>query len=241
MKKLNLINAFVKWYQPLLLAVTLGISGAASAQYATEAQTQNRLEPESLGRQLEVGDVVFVRIPYRLFTKVSDVTQSWTNHVGTVTDVSGNEPVVSESRFPLSGKTTWSRFVARSERGRVAVARLGTPLDQQQREKIAMAASERSGIPYDTGFDLHSHRQFCSRYVREVMNEATGIQLGQVENFSMLLKSNPQADLFFWRAWYFGYIPWQRETVTPASLLNDARLHIIFDGYAGTANSNKGD
>lgn len=49
----------------------------------------------------------------------------------------------------------------------------------------------------------------------------------------MLLGNHPHADLSFWRTWYFGYIPWQRETVTPANLLLDAKLHPVFDGYVG--------
>lgn len=95
-----------------------------------------------------------------------------------------------------------------------------------------MAARKRSGILYDTGFDLRSRRQFCSRFVREVIDEATGIRLGEVESFATLLLHNPQADQKFWRVWYLGGIPWQRETVTPASLLRDDRLHVFFDGYA---------
>jgi len=38
------------------------------------------------------------------------------------------------------------------------------------------------------------------------------------------------ADLGFWKVWYFGRIPWQRETVTPASVLSSAQLRPIFDG-----------
>lgn len=233
-------NRNIGWIQQLFLwcVAMLMMSATQAAQQPAMLQPEAQIEMESLGRQLEVGDVVFIRIPNRLFTKVADTSMSWTNHVGIVTDVSGEQPLVSESRFPLSGTTTWSRFVARSEYGRVAVGRLGQPLDAVQRSKLAGAVAARSGILYDTGFDLHSHRQFCSRYVREVLDEATGIRLGRVEKFAALLANNPQADLSFWRMWYFGYIPWQRETVTPANLLNDARLHMIFDGHAG--NSFKG-
>lgn len=186
----------------------------------------------AVGNMLAVGDVVFIRIPHQPFIEVADTTLSWTNHVGIVVDVSGEEPIIAESHLPVSGTTKWTHFIARSDNGRVAVARLGDGLNAQQQEILRRAVAARSGVLYDTGFDLHSHRQFCSRYVREVLGEATGMELGQVENFSTLLSNNPQANLTFWRTWYFGYIPWQRETVTPASLLHDKRLHTIFDGYA---------
>lgn len=189
-----------------------------------------RIALTKLEQQLQVGDVVFIRIPHVPFTKVADATSSWTNHVGVVAEVSAQTVMVAESRVPVSGMTRLADFVARSEQGRVAVMRLNTPLNTQQQAALKAAVAARNGILYDTGFDLNSKRQFCSRYVREVMQEATGVALGEVEDFATLLKKNPQADQWFWRVWFFGSIPWQRLTVTPASLLNDDRMHAIYDG-----------
>ena len=191
-----------------------------------------RVKLDELAGLVHVGDVVFIRVPHAPFTKVADTTSSWTNHVGVVSDVSGKEPMVAESHVPFSGETPLSKFVRRSEQGRVAVMRLQRPLDAQQQIRLNHAVAVRNGILYDTGFDLHSKRQFCSRYVREVLDESIGVKLGQIESFSTLLALNPHADQAFWKAWYFGNIPWQRETITPASLLNDARLHVVFDGSA---------
>ena len=196
------------------------------------AQAAEAADRQVLGKRVEVGDIVFIRIPHAPFTKVADTTSSWTNHVGIVSDTSGKEPLIAESHVPLSGVTPWSKFVQRSEQGRVAVMRLDMSLDEQQQTRIRKAVSSRNGIAYDTGFDLHSKRQFCSRYVREVVDEATGVKLGEVESFATLLKRNPNADQAFWKTWYLGSIPWQRETVTPASLLNDKKLHVVFDGNA---------
>ncbi len=203
---------------------------SASAWSEPQTTPNGQMKPDELAKKLEVGDVVFIRIPIQPFTKVSDATASWTNHVGIVSDISGKEPVIAESRVPLSGETKWSKFVQRSDKGRVAVTRLDKPLDAQQRRRLRQAVAARRGIMYDTGFDLHSKRQFCSRYVREVLDEAVGVKLGEVENFAVLLKRNPQADQAFWKVWYFGNIPWQRETVTPASLLKDGRMRVVFDG-----------
>jgi len=185
----------------------------------------------SLASQLKVGDVVFIRVDSLPFVKVASATDSWTNHVGIVVDVSGAEPMVAESHIPVSGITPLSRFVRRSDAGRVAVLRLGEPLTAAQQQAMADSARRRTGIYYDTGFNLHSKREFCSRYVREVVQDATGTGLGEVETFATLLHRNPHTDLGFWRVWYFGRIPWTRETVTPASLLNDQRLRPVFDGY----------
>lgn len=212
------------------LALLSSAPGAAQAAEPAGVALQQASTSE-LARQLQVGDVVFTRIPAYPFRQVAATTSSWTNHVGIVIDTSGAEPMVGESKFPLSQATPLSRFVARSEDGRVAVGRLDVALTPQQRQAIKAAAERRFGVFYDTGFNLHSNRQFCSRYVREVVQETTGIGLGQVENFAQLLASNPDANVSFWRAWYFGNIPWQRQTVTPASLLRSPRLKPVFDGY----------
>jgi hypothetical protein len=213
----------------LFLGAAILVSASVAAQ---TANTASEIKMEALGKRLEAGDVVFIRIPKPPFTKVADTTSSWTNHVGIVSDVSGKEPMIAESRVPFSGETTWTKFVKRSDAGRIAITRLPVSLNALQQAKLKEAATEREGILYDTGFDLHSHRQFCSRFVREVLQEAAGVELGEVENFSTLLQRNPQADQRFWQMWYFGHIPWQRETVTPASLLRDGRMRIVFDGNA---------
>ena len=185
-----------------------------------------------LARSLKVGDIVFTRIGAYPFRKVAEATGTWTNHVGIVLAVSGDEPVIGESRFPFSGSTTLARFVARSAGGRVAVMRLPTPLTSAQQIAVVAAAAQREHVFYDTGFDARSHRQFCSRYVREVLQQGAGVDVGRVETFRQLLASAPQAGTGFWRAWYFGSIPWERETVTPASVLHTPGLKTIFDGVA---------
>ena len=103
------------------------------------------------------------------------------------------------------------------------------PLDDTHHSRLIAAAVRRMGTLYDTGFNLGSRRQFCFRFAREVVHEATNIQIGDVETFATLLRHNADPRLAFWRLWYLGRIPWQRCTVTPASLLRSPHLRIIFD------------
>jgi len=189
----------------------------------------------TLAAEVAVGDVVFIRVLARPFKEVADATNSWTNHVGVVVAIDGLDPVVAESTFPLSRFTRLSRFVARSHGQRVAVSRLNESLTAKQHVQLYVAAHERLGVLYDTGFNLRSARQFCSKYVREVLAEATGQALGEVQSFSVLLSQNPQVNLSFWKVWYFGRIPWQRETVTPASLLSSPVLKPVFDGAVSSS------
>jgi hypothetical protein len=190
-----------------------------------------------LTQMVSVGDLIFICVPFAPFRKIAAATGSWTNHVGVVVDVGAGGPVIAESKFPLSRMSSLHNFVGRSQRGRVAVSRLGTALTEEQRRRVRSAATSRVGVFYDTGFNLQSRRQFCSRFVREVIGEATGILLGEVESFATLLSRRPDTDLRFWTAWYFGRIPWSRETVSPASLLTSPNLETVFDGTASMAAS----
>ena len=218
-----------------VLAALIATSAQEAAMAASDAVVAAPLPTTDLSvlaPSLKVGDAVFIRIAFRPFEEVAIVTDTWTNHVGIVVDVSGAEPLVAESAFPFSRITTLSRFVARSGRQRFAVTRLNDDLTQVQQVEILAAARRRLGILYDTGFDLHSRRQFCSRYVREVLQEGAGRSIGDVETFAHLLSHHPDAHLSFWKVWYFGRIPWSRETVTPASILRSQQMHLMFDGTA---------
>jgi len=185
-------------------------------------------------RQLEnvvrTGDVVFIRIARTPFRQIAAVTRIWTNHVGIVTGFDDRGALIAESRIPFSCHTPFARFVQRSEHGRVAVLRLPRALTAEECVTLQAAARSRLGRLYDTGFNLESRRQFCSRFVREVLAESTGVVLGKVMTFRELLARSPGADLRLWKLWYFGRIPWERRTVTPASLYHDSALQVLFDG-----------
>jgi Permuted papain-like amidase enzyme, YaeF/YiiX, C92 family len=236
-RKLMLIASFLqRWIYTAVVFVSIccatAQATAASSTAVANAPTLPSVSLQTLAPQLAVGDLVFIRVAAKPFLEVADATLSWTNHVGVVVDVSGAEPLVAESTIPWSRTTGLSRFVARSQGGRFAVSRLSAELTAQQKQSVTQAAAKRSGVLYDTGFDLTSKRQFCSRFVREVLLEATGKAVGEVETFERLLSRNPDTRLGFWRVWYFGSIPWSRTTVTPASVLTSPELQIVFDGVA---------
>ncbi len=216
-----------KWLLPWLALALWGPSPAAAA---AEADMPGATLA-ALAADVRTGDLVFTRIDVLPFREVAAATGTWTNHVGIVVGRDGGMPVVAESTFPWSRQTPLAAFIARSEAGRVAVLRLPGAWDAAAEGRLHAATQRRLGVLYDTGFNLDSPRQFCSRFVREVVLEARGQPLGQVQTLTELFAQHPQARLGFWRAWYLGQIPWQRRTVTPASLLQDPTLQTVFDGH----------
>lgn len=185
---------------------------------------------ESLSHSLQVGDIVFIFMGTAVFRKIARDTGSWTNHVGIVVDTSADEPIIAESKFPFSTFTPFSKYAARVIGQKIEIKRFSTPLTEQEKERLKTVAGKKLGIFYDTSFNLNSKRQFCSRFVHEVVLEATGREIGQIETLEDLLSKNPQATLLFWRLWYLGKIPWDLRTITPASQLASDQLYTVSSG-----------
>ena len=179
-------------------------------------------------QQFEIGDLVFIEVTHKIFQYVSEASLCWSNHVGIIVGHDGQDYILAESTIPLSRQTTLSAFIKRSRHQRYEVRRLQESLSDEQKFSLISHVFGKLNIPYHTGFKLDSKRQFCSKFVYELYRDAISIELGKVETFSELLKTNPHANLVFWYTWFFGYIPWQRKTVTPASLYYCPKLFSVY-------------
>ena len=133
-----------------------------------------------------------------------------------------------ESAVPVVRRSPLRKFLSKTCNNEVAIRRLKSGLVPDQIERLKAEADKRMGRLYHLGFKYDSERQFCSKFVHECFRDGLGITLGKVETLEGLLEQNPQASVGFWRAWYFGFIPWQRRTLTPASQLADDALETIF-------------
>ncbi|POP44908.1 hypothetical protein CHU32_13560 [Superficieibacter electus] len=185
--------------------------------------------------KFETGDIVFTRIGNTLFAQISTASRCWSNHVGLIIGHNGEDYLVAESRVPLSTITTLSRFIHRSAGQRYAVRRLQGGLTEAQKALIVEQVPSRLHKLYHTGFKYESSRQFCSKFVFDIYKEALCTPVGDVETFGQLLRSNPEAKLAFWKFWFLGSIPWDRKTVTPASLWHHPNLDLIYSSHATEA------
>lgn len=179
----------------------------------------------------ETGDIVFTCIGAALFGQISTASLCWCNHVGIIIGHNGNDYLVAESRVPLSTVTTLSLFIQRSAELRYAIRRLSGGLTVEQKLAIVEQVPARLNKFYHTGFKYESSRQFCSKFVFDIYKEALCISIGDVETFQQLLRSNPEAKLTFWKLWFMGSIPWERKTVTPASLWQHPNLDLIYESH----------
>jgi hypothetical protein len=178
--------------------------------------------------QLKSGDLLFIASPSYLYRRVATATGSRASHVGVAFEDPQQGWLVAESTVPMSRYAPLGDFLARSERQWLEVRRLQCELSQGQVTALRAACDARMGRWYHLGFAYESPRTYCSKFVHEVYREALGVDIGVVETFGELLQRNPRESLGFWKLWFFGRIPWQRKTVTPASQLSSPALRTVW-------------
>lgn len=210
----------------IALLVVIGQEGSAFAGQRFYSWTGACAAAESVVAE---GDLVFLDIPNVLFRKVAAGTNTWTSHVGIVFKDDNGDWIVAESTVPLSRNTPLCDFLRRSSKFNFEIRRLARPLTPDEIEGLRATAWDLLNRFYDFGFNFDSDRLFCSKFVYLTF-ESIGIQVGRPQTFRELLEDNPEVSLAFWRFWFFGSIPWERRTVTPASQLNDPKFLTILRG-----------
>ncbi|HDR9481740.1 hypothetical protein BLA13014_02099 [Burkholderia aenigmatica] len=126
----------------------------------------------TLAASAHVGDLVFIRVPAHAPRDAAGATGStgaWANRFGIVVDTSGDEPVIAESAFAWTKLTPLSRFVARTDGGRIALARrVSAPTADAQRQ-VHATAEQRIDALLGNRFNLRTRRGFCADYVSDVL------------------------------------------------------------------------
>jgi hypothetical protein len=211
----------------ILTALLLCQSSLARAE--SQCELCGVVEPK-----LNQGDVIFIEIDNALYRRVARASGGWTSHVGVAFLNSKNKWVVAESTIPLSKVTSLADFIGKSKSGRIAVRRLKGELGQGDIERLKVEAKRRLGIAYHLGFKYESQRQFCSKFVYQVFNDALNVEVGRFETFQDMFdraQGNPEfeKDLSFWRLWYLGFIPWSRVTITPESQYTDPKFETVLE------------
>lgn len=178
---------------------------------------------------LKEGDIIFTCAKNVIYRKIAQTFQSWESHVGILFCDSSGGWKVAESTLPITKFTPLDKFLLQSEDGRFVIRRLRAGLSQEETPRLRVAVESRMGKLYDLGFQYDSSRLYCSKFVYDTFLEATGQRIGRIETFREMFEENPGAPVSFWRAWFFGRIPWERRTVTTTSQLHSANLVTVFD------------
>ncbi len=218
-KALNSRILVILW----IFASTLCVFGAPSSKAADLETVCSEVESH-----VKEGDLVFVEIGNKLFENVAKTQGHWASHIGVALKDQG-QWVVAESTIPFSKMTPLCQFVKKGYQTHLTLKRYKKELSQNDLDRLHSAAIERMGILYHTGFKLHSNRLFCSKFVDQIFEQAIGINVGKTQTFKELLEKSPHPEVTnFWKWWFYGFIPWSRETLTPASQVQDNQFDEVF-------------
>ncbi len=204
-----------------------------AAFFPERAEAFRKMEP-----MLQDGDLIFIQIHNPVFNQIAETCGSWESHVGIVFRDKDGDWQVAESTVPVSRFISLKRLLMVPWHGRFMIRRLKGGLSDDQKVRLRQASEVRMGKWYQTGFNYDSkHHLYCSKLVHDVYRDAVGEEVGKVQTFREILSANPDAPVGFWKAWFFGSIPWDRRCVTPTSELRDADFITVFDSEGPEASS----
>ncbi|HHV7523309.1 TPA: YiiX/YebB-like N1pC/P60 family cysteine hydrolase [Burkholderia orbicola] len=160
--------------------MTTRIDTAACEPHHTaprDARDTDRTMPLATVRTLaagaHVGDLVFIREPAGAPDATAGATGSagtWANRFGIVVDTSGDEPLIAEPTvFAWTKFTPLSRFVARTDGGRIALARRVAAASADAQRRIHALAEQRIDALLGSRFNPQVRRGFCAQYVTDVL------------------------------------------------------------------------
>jgi len=208
------------------LIITLGISSANASEQSFQSWDEACAVAKSIAQE---GDLVFTDIPNVIFRNVAASSKTWTSHIGIIFRGDRGEWIVSESKVPLSKEVPLCEFLRNSSEYLFEIKRFHRPLSPVEIGRLHETADSMLHKLYTFGFDFDSDRMFCSKFVYLVY-QSIGIRAGKLQTFRELLAENPVSSLTFWKWWFFGRIPWDRRTVTPASQLRDPQFTSVLKG-----------
>ncbi|MBR7984313.1 hypothetical protein KDX04_00655 [Burkholderia cenocepacia] len=139
-----------------------------------DARDTDRTIPLATVRTLaagaHVGDLVFIRVPATGPQAAAGSPDTWANRFGIVVDTSGDEPLIAEPTvFAWTKLTPLSRFVARTDGGRIALARRVAAASADAQRRIHALAEQRIDALLGSRFNLRARRGFCAQYVTDVL------------------------------------------------------------------------
>jgi hypothetical protein len=176
------------------------------------------------------GDLIFIDLPNPIFKQVAVSTQSWTSHLGLLLRADNGDWLVAESRFPRGILTHICSFINRSKHKKFEVKRYSGSLNALDISRLRSKALSQLDTIYDLGFDMDSDKQFCTKLVYQAY-QTIGIEVGQIQTFANLVGESADQSHLFWHLWFFGNIPWERRTLTPASQNRDSQFETVLRNF----------
>ncbi|WP_160717099.1 YiiX family permuted papain-like enzyme [Chitinophaga solisilvae] len=177
-----------------------------------------------LRESLHEGDIIFQESVSDFSTAIQLATHSRYSHCGLLFKKEG-QWYVYEAIEPV-GAAPLQEWIARGRKQHYVVKRLkgaDSLLTPPVLEKLLSAGKQYAGRHYDFYFGWSDERIYCSELVWKMYKEATGLELGTLQQFRDFDLTHPAVKKQM-KSIYGNHIPLEEKIISPVSMFNSPLL-----------------
>ncbi|WP_421889443.1 YiiX family permuted papain-like enzyme [Marinoscillum sp.] len=219
----------------ILLSITAVILIAYLGHWGTELypfgdgveEDAKRMEQFYPGKKIQSGDIIFQTSRSSQSKAIQLATHSKYSHMGIIYENEGDY-FVYEAVQPIK-LTPLADWINRGENKHYTIKRLKNSeavLTPETLKQMRSIGERFEGKNYDIYFEWSDDRIYCSELVWKIYEEATGIEIGQLEELSSFDLSN-EVVLQKMKERYGENIPLNEKVISPSAMFNSEQLMTI--------------
>mgnify|MGYP000294569644 CR=1 FL=1 len=203
----------------------LGYCGIEMSQLANGVKKDTvRLENFRLDNKIQNGDIIFQTSKSSQSKAIQLATNSKYSHMGIIFENDG-QFFVYEAVQPVK-LTPLKEWINRGENDHYVIKRLENAdqvLDSSTLTKMKKIGEQFKGKPYDIYFEWSDEKIYCSELVWKIYQQATGIEIGQLEQLSDFDLTNDIVKAKM-KERYGNNIPMDEKVISPAAMFSSDKL-----------------
>lgn len=177
--------------------------------------------------ELQDGDIIFQSSQSGQSLAVQLATKSKYSHVGLIYIIEG-KTYVYEAVQPVK-ITTFNEWIKHGDGNHYIVKRLKNAdkiLTQEVIQKMKTAGEKYNNKDYDLYFGWSDDRIYCSELVWKIYKEATGIELGKLQQLKEFDLTHPIVQKKL-KERYGNNIPYEEKVISPAAIFESEELVLV--------------
>lgn len=182
---------------------------------------------ESFSNQIRNGDIIFQTSKSSQSQAIQIATKSKYSHMGIIYESDG-QFLVFEAVQPVK-LTPLNDWVNRGENGHYVIKRLNNAdqiLTSAVLTKMKEIGKQFKGKDYDIYFEWSDDKIYCSELVWKIYKQATGIEIGELEQLSDFDLTNEVVRAKM-KERYGDNIPLDEKVISPAAMYESDKLKLI--------------
>tara|TARA_Y100000385_G_scaffold289637_1_gene359746 strand:- start:2881 stop:3558 length:678 start_codon:yes stop_codon:yes gene_type:complete len=203
----------------------LGYWGIEMYQFAGGVKKDTvRLENYRLDKIIQNGDIIFQTSKSSQSKAIQLATNSNYSHMGIIYENDG-QFFVYEAVQPVK-LTPLTDWINRGENDHYVIKRLKNAdqvLNSSTLTKMKKIGEQFKGRPYDIYFEWSDEKIYCSELVWKIYQQATGIEIGQLEQLSSFDLTNDIVKAKM-KERYGNNIPMDEKVISPAAMFSSDKL-----------------